>query len=157
MPGTKQLPEPGEMAPDFSLPSLRGETLRLSDFRNRSNLILVFVGQPPDPRIEDLLAGLAEGARELSEQNTRLLVVLPLNQDQPAAWASLPFTFLSDPEGKADRLFAVPTPQGFYPAIYTIDRYGEIYSADRLLPGKLIPRPEDLFDILQFIEFQCPE
>jgi peroxiredoxin len=29
-------------APDFALPDFRGETVRLSDFRNHSHVVLVF-------------------------------------------------------------------------------------------------------------------
>ncbi len=33
----------GSVAPDFVLPSLRGEPVRLSDFRGRKHVVLVFL------------------------------------------------------------------------------------------------------------------
>src|SRR5690606_7685037 len=35
--------EQGQPAPDFELPSLTGDRVRLSDFRGKKNVILVFV------------------------------------------------------------------------------------------------------------------
>ncbi|MFQ5656856.1 MAG: hypothetical protein ACE5G5_04895 [Candidatus Methylomirabilales bacterium] len=35
-------PKPGEMAPDFSGPTLDGRELRLSDFRGRRHVVLQF-------------------------------------------------------------------------------------------------------------------
>jgi peroxiredoxin len=34
--------ELNQMAPDFELASFSGETVRLSDYRNRKNVVLVF-------------------------------------------------------------------------------------------------------------------
>lgn len=56
-------PEPGERAPDFRASALSGETIRLSDFRGRKNVLLLF-GSLTCP----LTAASIRGINELYEQ-----------------------------------------------------------------------------------------
>ncbi len=41
-PGNNSAPKEGESAPDFSLPSVNGETFSLSDFKGKKNVLLFF-------------------------------------------------------------------------------------------------------------------
>ncbi|HSM85096.1 MAG TPA: deiodinase-like protein [Candidatus Limnocylindrales bacterium] len=52
-------PEPGENAPDFKATTLEGETLRLSDFRGKKNVLLVF-GSATCPMTAASIKGINE-------------------------------------------------------------------------------------------------
>ena len=56
-------PEPGDRAPDFQLTSLDGEQIRLSDFREEKNVVLIF-GSVTCP----MTAGSIQGMNELYEE-----------------------------------------------------------------------------------------
>ncbi len=43
MPTQSRLVPMGSIAPDFTLPSVNGEQVRLSDYRGRKNVVLVFL------------------------------------------------------------------------------------------------------------------
>ncbi len=52
-------PEPGERAPDFKAKTLNGETLRLSDYQGKKNVLLVF-GSATCPMTAGSMSGLKE-------------------------------------------------------------------------------------------------
>jgi peroxiredoxin len=56
-------PEPGERAPDFKATTLEGETLHLSDYQGKKNVLLVF-GSATCP----MTAGSVKGINELYDQ-----------------------------------------------------------------------------------------
>jgi len=56
-------PEPGERAPDFKAKTLDGETIRLSDFHGKKNLLLIF-GSATCP----MTAGSLQGINELYDE-----------------------------------------------------------------------------------------
>src|SRR5947207_8570816 len=56
-------PEPGERAPDFKAQTLEGETLRLSDYRDKKNVLLV-LGSATCP----MVAGSIRGVNELYDK-----------------------------------------------------------------------------------------
>lgn len=41
--GTRPQLKPGDLAPDFCLPSAEGREVTLSEFRGRSNVLIVFL------------------------------------------------------------------------------------------------------------------
>jgi hypothetical protein len=63
------------MIRDFMLVSNRGEEVRLSTFRGRSNLAVVFPGHSDAMRA--FLGDAERCGREFSEQDTTVVVVVP--------------------------------------------------------------------------------
>ena len=98
------LQKPGYLLRDFALTSTLGARVQISDYRGRSNLVIVFSGD--DASELDFLQDAAERRKEITEQDATVIVVL-----QPSAqnvhsidkWQNLPFPILIDDDGRIHR------------------------------------------------------
>jgi peroxiredoxin len=86
--GLEDLPEAGRPAPDFALPDLDGNTVRLSDFSGRPVVLNFWATWCAPCRLE--MPELAQAAADYADRG---LVVLAVNQDETAEQAS---SFLSE-------------------------------------------------------------
>jgi len=77
--GLEDLPAPGRAAPDFALPDLDGNTVRLSDFSGRPVVLNFWATWCAPCRLE-----MPELARAAADYADRDLVVLAVNQDETA-------------------------------------------------------------------------
>jgi peroxiredoxin len=77
--GLEALPEPGRPAPDFALPDLDGNTVRLSDFSGRPVVLNFWATWCAPCRLE--MPELAQAAADYADRD---LVVLAINQDETA-------------------------------------------------------------------------
>lgn len=100
-------PKIGDPAPDFSLKNQNGETVNLTDFRGRKNLVLYFYPKASTPGCTTQACGMRDAMGELEALNT---VVLGVSPDAAPALQkfinkqSLNFDLLSDPDhAVADR------------------------------------------------------
>jgi peroxiredoxin (alkyl hydroperoxide reductase subunit C) len=124
---------PGQMAPDFVLPSITGEQVRLSDYRGKKNVVLSFVPAAFTPVCSDQWPGY-KLTRDLFEE--RDAVILGISVDNvPAlyAWAvemhGLWFPVLSDfwPHGAVAKRYGLLRSSGTSErAIVIIDKKGVI-------------------------------
>jgi peroxiredoxin len=67
-------PEPGDEAPDFSLRSLDGSEVRLSDFREQRNVVITF-GSATCPQTASSVAGLRGLAKEFRGPEVEFLFI----------------------------------------------------------------------------------
>jgi peroxiredoxin len=77
--GLEDLPAPGRAAPEFALPDLDGNTVRLSDFSGRPVVLNFWATWCAPCRLE-----MPELARAAADYADRGLVVLAVNQDETA-------------------------------------------------------------------------
>jgi peroxiredoxin Q/BCP len=122
-------PATGAPAPDFELPDQNGQPVRLSQFRGNSAVVLFFYPK-------DDTTGCTKEACAFRDRSDRFraagAVVLGLSSDPPGSHAAfatkyhLPFTLLSDREGRVRRLYGVRATFGIIPgrATFVIDREG---------------------------------
>lgn len=103
----------GDLAPDFELPSLKGGTVLLSDFKGKENVMLSFVPAAWTPVCSDQWPGY-NLARELFEQNnTELIGISVDNIPTLYAWTKemggIEFTILSDfwPHGEVADTYGI--------------------------------------------------
>jgi peroxiredoxin len=158
MPETIQILQPGQMMPDFSLPSTMGKPFRISFFRNRANLVLVFCGTSYEDEIGRLLSSLNEAAPEISRENSYIAAILPVSLDRAGEIVdkySLNFPILADEDGNILYECIHVNHPGF--ELYIIDRYGEIASVERVETAGHFPKAEEILDWVRFLEIQCPE
>src|SRR4029078_3589052 len=97
----------GQMAPAFSLPSLRGAVVDLASYRGRRNVVVWFSRGFTCPFWRVYTAGLRAGYTALREADTEIIQVAPNLLDSARrffAQAPLPFPFVCDPD---KRLYAV--------------------------------------------------
>jgi peroxiredoxin (alkyl hydroperoxide reductase subunit C) len=123
----------GQPAPDFTLPSTRGEKIRLSQFRGKKSVVISFVPAAFTPVCSDQWPGY-NMARGLFEQHDAILLGITVdNIPTLYAWTSqmgdLWFPVLSDfwPHGAVAKKFGVLRSDGVSErALFFIDKKGVI-------------------------------
>jgi len=123
----------GDAAPEFDLAVTAGERVRLSDFRGRSNVLLVFHPFAFTPVCEDEARDLQENLPAFRDAGTEIVFV---SCDPPAArqaWKKeigAEYTFASDfwPHGAAAKAYGVFNEASGAPhrGTFLIDRDGAI-------------------------------
>ena len=123
----------GMMAPDFELPNQHGDTVRLSSFRGRQNVVIAF---HPLAFTPVCAAQMQEYERERATLDHEHAHVLGISIDAgPAkkAWADMlggiSFDLLSDffPHGKVAALYGVMRDDGISQrALFVVDKAGRI-------------------------------
>ncbi|MGO8947217.1 MAG: thioredoxin-dependent thiol peroxidase [Ktedonobacterales bacterium] len=117
---SQRIPEAGETAPDFSLPSTTGEVIHLHDLLGRQ-VVLYFYPKDDTPGCTAEACSFRDAWHELQEQGA---VVLGISRDSVkshqkfAAKYGLPFTLLSDEEGKVAEQYGVWVQKSMYGRSY---------------------------------------
>jgi peroxiredoxin len=154
-----ELPSKGKRLPEVELLSSAGETVRISDYRGRRNLVVFLTDQRPET--EHLLTALGNSYREIQNQDAQVLVIVPAsgratakNRDR----LKLPFPVLSDPNRLVQRqLGAFDAQNHDAAAVYVTDRFGEVFGVYRIRDQQALPSVEEILDWLEFVNAQCPE
>lgn len=150
-------PDRGDLLPDIVLGLTDSKPVRPSDFKGRSNLVLILAGATGD----ELLAAIARRHRDFTEGTGLVIAVLrcsPAEAERLKRRNGWPFFVLADPDGKShERLGAADAEGHDAIAIYVTDRWGEIYLASRTVHGDSRPEEGDILEWLTFIDLQCPE
>jgi peroxiredoxin len=121
----------GEKAPDFTLPSLSGEKISLSQFNGEKNVVISFVPAAWTPVCSDQWPGYNLAKVIFDKNNSVLLGVTVDNLPTLYAWTNqmgdLWFPVLSDfwPHGKVANMFGVLRSDGVAErALFIIDKKG---------------------------------
>jgi peroxiredoxin len=148
----------GDPAPDFELKSADGNTVRLSDFRGKKNVVLAFF---PFAFSKTCSAQMPSYEAELNRFNSFDTQIIGISMDAAhslAAWArqlGLTFPLLSDfyPQGKVTDLYGVRHPAGMAErALVVIDKAGVIRWIFVQRPTGEAPDNEDLFEVLRKLD-----
>lgn len=138
--------------PDFRLNTPDDREFRISSFRGRRNLVLVFAPSNVPP----LVAELASRQAELAEEDTQVFVIAPESGADAMAQRYAEHRtveVLSDPDGEVLRRYGAESS----PAVYVTDQYGEIYSAHHAREGLTLPDANEIVASLRHINAACPE
>jgi len=149
---------PGFMIRDFMLVSNRGEEVRLSTFRGRSNLAVVFPGHSDAMRV--FLIDAERRGREFSEQDTAVVVVVPYGPEEQAIpiESGSPFLVLYDKTHAVYQRSGATDENGHpVPLVYLTDRFGEIVSTYGGFSHLIPPTVEEVLGTFDFVNQQCPE
>lgn len=128
---SKLIVKVGEKAPDFTLPSLSGEKISLSQFEGKKNVVISFVPAAWTPVCSDQWPGY-NLAKVIFEKNSAVLLGITVdNIPTLYAWTNqmgnLWFPVLSDfwPHGKVSKMFGVLRSDGVAErALFIIDKKG---------------------------------
>ena len=146
----------GDPAPDFSLPSISGEKVTLSQYRGKKNVVISFVPAAWTPVCSDQWPGY-NIVKDLFDQNEAILLGITVdNIPTLYAWTKqmgspLWFPVLSDfwPHGEAAQRFGVLRTDGTAErAVFIIDKAGII----RFITVSDINRRPDLKEIVDALQ-----
>ena len=152
---------PGQRLPEISLWAPDGSRVRVGDYYDRSNLVLLCVGSNRIACLEILLTEMASDLAAFKAENAKILLILAGTQAQAGSaqnWMNLPFQILADPDGDAQRRLGVSKAGGpMGAAVCVADRFGEVVFSWRDGQGHPQPASSDLLACLRSTEQQCPE
>jgi peroxiredoxin len=143
----------GSEAPDFELQSGGGDRVRLSDFRGRKSVLLVFYPLDWSPVCSSQLPGLeADRARfdEFGAQVLGISVDSRWSHDAFSKSLGIQFPLLSDLHREVSRRFGVLLERENYSqrAFFVIDRRGIVRYRKVVEPGA-VPSHEEALRVLQ--------
>jgi thioredoxin-dependent peroxiredoxin len=121
----------GDKAPDFTLPSQTGESVRLYDRLGERVVVLYFYPKDDTRGCTAEACAFRDSHEVFTDAGAEVIGVSSDSVDKHAAFAGryeLPFTLLSDKGGQARKSFGVPTTLGLLPGrvTYVIDREGVV-------------------------------
>jgi mycoredoxin-dependent peroxiredoxin len=154
-----ELPAKGLRFPDFELMAISERTMRVSDYRGRSNLVLIFT----DDRsaTAKLLAEIAQVYDQIQSEETEIITIGQCSRDECGGMKErlkLPFPVLSDEDGLIHSEVGASDERGHaVAALYVTDRYGEIFAVYRTRDGQVLPTATGILNWLEFVNSQCPE
>ena len=153
------LPSKGRRLRDFGLVSALERFIRLSDYRGRSNLGLIFADDCSESK--QLLSELARQYPQIKNERSEVLAVMQLSREQAAEAKErleLPYPVLADENGRIHHdVGAVDLQVRASAAVYVTDRFGEVFGVYRTRDGQPLPGVADILNWLEFINSQCPE
>jgi thioredoxin-dependent peroxiredoxin len=135
----------GDFAPDFRLRDSQGEDVRLSNYKGRVNVLLVFYRGEADPYSMRWLSRLSDDYLFFRGLEADILAISPDDVEtvrDTATRYKLPFKLLADPGKAVIREYGVydDLENGDDASIFLIDRSGRIrYRFVSKFPGELPP------------------
>ncbi len=143
--------ENGQMAPEFTLTSDQGETVRLADFRGRK-VVLYFYPKADTPGCTTQACAIRDGYPRLQDAH---ITVLGISPDAPAALAAfrekyaLPFPLLSDPDHQVAGAYGAWGEKKMYGKTYEgiIRSHFAIDEAGRVTDAKIQVKPETTVEL----------
>lgn len=138
----------GDTAPAFNLPSTGNQTIRLSDYRHKKNLIIVFYPGDNTPGCTIQLCALRDNLAEITALDTVVLGSNPASVRSHEAFAKrqqYTFPILSDTQSSMAKSYGVNGLFGFNRrTVYIVDKEGTIQFAERGMPTV-----EELIKVIQ--------
>jgi thioredoxin-dependent peroxiredoxin len=119
----------GDRAPDFALPNANGETVRLSDFVGKKNVVLYFYPKDESVGCTAEACAFRDSYQDFKDAGAEVIGVSNDSVSSHQGFAThhrLPFVLLSDQSGTLRKLYSVPAWMGFIPGrvTYVIDKEG---------------------------------
>jgi peroxiredoxin Q/BCP len=121
----------GDKAPDFTLLSQGGESVRLSDRLGERVVILYFYPKDETPGCTREACAFRDSYEVFTDAGAEVIGVSSdsvASHDAFAQHHKLPFTLLSDEDGSVRKSYGVPSTLGLLPGrvTYVIDRAGTV-------------------------------
>jgi len=133
----------GDRAPEFTLLSQSGGTVNLADYIGRKELVLYFYPKDNTPGCTAEAKAFRDHYEAFKEMGAEVIGVSSDSVDSHrdfAAKCEIPFTILSDEDGKVRKLYGVPSSLGLFPGrvTYVIDANGTVRHIfnSQLNPGR---------------------
>lgn len=126
---TKGKVQVGDRAPDFTLPTLSGKQVSLSEFIGKKDIVLYFYPKDNTPGCTAEACAFRDSYETFKDAGAEVIGVSSdsvESHEQFAKQHRLPFVLLSDAGGAARKLYGVPATLGLVPGrvTYVIDKQG---------------------------------
>jgi peroxiredoxin/esterase/lipase len=136
----------GDKAPDFELTSSTGQTVKLSDYQGKADVVLFFFPKAETPACTMEACSFRDSYQAFQEAGAQVIGISSDSAKTQSRFATrnrLPFTLLADPGGKVRSQFGVTRTLGLFPGrvTFVIDREGIIRHAfsSQFQPWKHVP------------------
>jgi peroxiredoxin Q/BCP len=146
----------GDPAPEFTLPASDGRTVRLSDFRGKSEVVLFFYPKDNSPACSAEACSFRDRYEAFREAGAEVIGVSPDPPESHRRFAGrfrLPFLLLSDESGELRARYGVPKTLGLLPGrtTFLIDRQGVVRHvfSSQFLPLKHVSEALDVLNALR--------
>ncbi len=119
----------GDKAADFTLPSQMGDTVTLSEFFGKKNIVLYFYPKDESRGCTAEACSFRDSYQELTNLGAEVIGISGQSVESHKSFAThhgLPFILLSDEDNKVRKLYGVPSTMGLIPGrvTYIIDKQG---------------------------------
>lgn len=124
----------GTVAPPFTLNDQHGKPVSLADFRGKRSVVVYFYPKDDTPGCTKESCSFRDQYTAFTDVGAEVIGISSDSEASHAAFAAkhrLPFSLLSDREGKVRAAYQVPATLGFLPGrvTFVIDREGVIRHA----------------------------
>jgi peroxiredoxin Q/BCP len=137
--GTGELLPIGSKAPDFTAKDHLGNTIRLSDYAGKQNVVLLFYPMNETPGCTQQLCAARDDFELYNHSDIAVFGVNPADAESHKKFAEryeFPFGIIVDSEGEVTRLFGSRGFAGLVKrTVYVIDKEGKIVFAQRGMPS----------------------
>lgn len=121
----------GDIAPDFTLPSQKGTSVSLNDFRGKKAVVLYFYPKDDTPGCTAESCAFRDQYEVFQNAGAEVIGVSgdsPESHQKFAAKYQLPFTLLSDKGDQVRKLYGATAAFGLFPGrvTYVIDQQGVV-------------------------------
>jgi len=154
----KQMPQVGDTAPDFSLPTSDGGTVKLSDFKGKRNVILSFHPLAWTNVCSAQMLDLELHEKELQALDAQALGINVDSVPSKAAWKqalgihNLPLLSDFHPQGQVAELYGIRQESGpAKRAVFVVDKQGVIRFA-KVYPGGQVPDLQEAMEVLKGLQ-----
>jgi peroxiredoxin Q/BCP len=141
----------GDTAPDFTLTSQKGESVTLSQFRGKKNVVLYFYPKDETPGCTREACTFRDSYELFTDLGAEVVGVSADTVESHKAFAehhNLPFTLLSDLENKVRKLYGATSTLGIIPGrvTFVIDKKGVVRHvfSSQLQPEKHIEEAREV-------------
>ena len=121
--------EVGDKAPDFTLPSQKGEQVSLKDYQGKQIVVIYFYPKDKTPGCTAEACKFRDSYQAFEDVGAEVIGISSQSLASHSIFSTefhLPFHLLSDEGGKVRKLFGVPASAGLLPGrvTYVIDKEG---------------------------------
>jgi peroxiredoxin Q/BCP len=119
----------GDRAPDFTIKNQRGEPVSLKDYLGKKAVVLYFYPKDNSPGCTKEACKFRDSYEDFKDAGAEVIGVSSQSVESHSIFSTsfnLPFSLLSDEDGRVRSLFGVPSSLGLIPGrvTYVIDKDG---------------------------------
>ena len=152
--------EIGQVIPAFTLPGADGMPYSPWDYKQRENLVLLFILNPTTVEARGLLRTFAQRYVDFRKEQCTILAVTAatvIDNLRAQEELHLPFALLADPKGTVFSRYTRRDDAigGCNPSIVLADRYGALYQQWVVENEVDLPPVEELLESLRYLNGLC--